>query len=325
MTNKKKTLLQKLNPSNYLEEKEKFFADYHYNPQFTYEHPITSKQLLQHGLPQQKYLDLAQIIVNDAYHHRTETELYATEGPVVSHREVEQKCKVFLTLHNLEHRYRIVWSNSFISRASATSQLIKLKSSAEFRREGLLGLMYHEVGTHVLRRVNYEQQPWFKQKKQFGFGNYLRTEEGLAVIHALIPHTYKSAFRSAVRYLAVNYARQHSFTELWQFLEKYIDDPETRWMVTFRQKRGLPDTSQPGGFTKDLVYFEGMVEVLDWLNKHAFNLTSLYYGKIGLADAPKAVQLNPHFEPILPIFYTNHLETYATEIMEIAKMNHLNS
>ncbi|MEX0895321.1 MAG: tyrosine/phenylalanine carboxypeptidase domain-containing protein [Patescibacteria group bacterium] len=315
--------LKQLIPTNLQEEKEKFFADFSYNPQFVYENEIDESKLHEYGLPEDTILSIAKEIVSKAYLNRNELDIKMNEGPVISEKEVTDKFLSFLKLHNLEKRYRVVWSSSFITRAAILQDLIKLKSGSEFRRDGLTGLLYHEIGTHALRRVNYEKQPWFKRKKKYGFSNYLPTEEGLAVLHSLLPLRYKSAYSSALRYQAVEYAQTHSFSELWSYLSRYIDNFDTRWMVTFRQKRGVSDTSKPGGFTKDLVYFKGVVEVFQWLNNHNFNLEALYFGKLSYKDVDKALQLNPGFTPLLPSFYEVNKEEYAENMREVGELNNL--
>lgn len=258
--------LDQVTPTNLLAEKEKFLADPTYNPQFTYSEPIDEESFYKYGKTKPKYVELANNILEKTYFGRNEADLLMMEGPRISQDEVTKRFQTFFEMHGIEHRFKIVWSSSFISRATINDDTLKLRTNATFHKEGLIGLMYHEIGTHALRTVNYENQPWFKKKKQFGLThNYLKTEEGLAALHALLPHTYKSAYTSAIRYIAVDYARTHSFVELWQFLGTYVQDPETRWMITLRQKRGMTDTSQPGGPTKDLVYFEGVVDVWLWL------------------------------------------------------------
>lgn len=317
------SFLTSLIPTNLNEEKEKFFADQTYNPQFVYHEPIDQNKLSSPGITKKKYLEIARNTLEKAYFHTNETELFAMEGPTISQRDVEKHIYAFLQMHHLEKRFTVSWSSSYISRATITSELIKLRLPADFRKEGLLGMLYHEIGTHALRRLNYEQQPWYKKKKKYGFSDYLKTEEGLATIHALLPHTNKSAFISAIRYMAVNKAQSSSFAETWEFLKTYIDDLERRWMVTLRQKRGLEDTSKPGGYTKDLVYFEGMVEIYQWLEKNNFDITGLYYGKIASEDVSKAVEMNLHFKPALPSFFTIDPEKYAQEIRKIGKVNEL--
>ena len=316
-------LLQDLVPKNLLEEKARFFADQTYNPQFIYKEPIQQESLSEYGVPQKKYLDLATSILEKTYFGRNEQDLYMTKGKRLNQAEVEQRISSFLKLHHLEDRFAVTWSSSFVSRTTITSTTIKLRLPAEFQQEDLLGMLYHEVGTHALRRINYEQQPWFKKKKKYGFGSYLKTEEGIATLHSLLPHSYKSAFIAAIRYLAAEYAATASFVETWEALAPYIENPERRWNVVFRQKRGLEDTSQPGGFSKDLVYFEGMVDVWNWLVSQNFAIADLYYGKLSLEDVPKAVSLNPEFDPLLPFFYTHNFENYRKNMLEIGEYNML--
>ncbi len=317
------SFLQAITPINLLSEKEHFFSDQTYNPRFLYHEEVLPKKLLEHGLPKPNYLALAQEILKKTYFGRNEQDLYLNEGRALSQDEVDTKIKAFLALHKIEDRYQVVWSSSFVSRTTITSDTIKLRLPIDFRTEGLLGMLYHEVGTHALRRINYEQQPWFKKKKKYGFSDYLKTEEGIATLHALIPHSLKSAYVSALRYVAVDFAQKHTFAETWAALAPYIQDYERRWAVVLRQKRGVTDTSKPGGFTKDLVYFEGMVDVWQWLNQRQFSLTDLYYGKIALQDVPQAVALNPDFEPLLPSFFSHDYANYVAQMKEIGEYNML--
>lgn len=317
------SLIQKITPVNLLEEKQKFLANPDYDPQFIYRENLPKETLYRYGLPKQELLVLAEAIVAQAYANRNEADLLMMDGVVMEEHTVNSKITSFLEMHKLAERYEVLWSSSFVSRASITKDTIKLRVGSEFRKDDLLGMLYHEIGTHALRRINYEQQPWFGKKTEYGFKNYLRTEEGLASLHSLLPKSYKSAHKTALRYLAVNFAQNHSFSELWKFLGKYVQDIETRWMITIRQKRGMEDTSQPGGFSKDLVYFEGMVELAHWLQKHNFDLESLYFGKLAVEDVEKARSMNPDFQPTLPSFYTLDVENYKKNILEIIKENQL--
>jgi len=313
--------LDKVTPINLLEEKEKFFADQTYNPQFIFTEPIDQDTLYRYGLPKKEYLDLAKEILDKTYFGRNEKDLIMLEGPILSQNEVNHKFTTFLKMHKLEERFSIVWSTAFTSRASINKNTIKLRNNAEFRKDGTIGLIYHEIGTHALRRINYEKQPWYRKKNEFGLTtDYLRTEEGLAALHSLLPKTFFSAFNSAIRYLAIHYSQNFSFSELWQYIGAYIQDRETRWMVTFRQKRGLTDTSQPGGMTKDLVYFEGMIEVWRWLRDNEYNPTNLYYGKIAHEDSAQAAAISSN-NILLPSFYTLSQEIYKQKMEIIGLFN----
>jgi hypothetical protein len=315
------SLVTRLNPTNFLEEKEKFFQDFSYNPQFTYSEYISPQELIEHGHTNQQHVQLATELLERAYHNRTGTDLENLHGELISDKEATKKTRTFLQMHNLEKRYKIIWSYSFVARTTITDDTIKLRLPSSYRTHSILGMLYHEIGTHALRRINYERQPWFKKKKQYGFGPYLRTEEGLAVLHSYIPEQFRIAHNPALRYVGVDYAQQHSFAETWKFLEQYIEDLDRRWVIVTRFKRGLTDTSQPGGFTKDLVYFEGMIEVWDYLKQHNFDITVPYFGKLAMADADKALKLNPNYEPVLPSFFSINHDQYAEHMMDIGKNN----
>jgi len=315
------SILKRLTPINLLEEKQKFFSDFSYNPQFVYDAVVPDEELYQYGKPDPAFVSLAQSILDKEYKNRNETDLRMNQGSIFSEPEVTRIATDFLEMHALEDRIKIHWSSSFVSRASITPDSLRLRKGSEFRKENLLGMLYHEIGTHAIRRVNYEQQPWFKHKKKYGFSSYLETEEGLASLHSLLPFSYKSAYSTAIRYAASHFSQSHSFSELWSFLEKYIDDLETRWMITFRQKRGVADTSSGSGFTKDLVYFQGMVKVYNWLAKNDFDLYYLYFGKLALEDIELAKKLNPAFEPLLPSFFTLNKQNYVKQIKAIGKAN----
>lgn len=317
--------LAQLVPLNFETEKQKFFAAKgNYNPQFTYADKIRKEDLVANGLPEAKYLKLAQKIVEIGTSEQLEQESRENKQPFLSQAEVTKKVEDFLRMHDLDDRFGILWSSSFVARTSITASTIKLRLPAAFRsHEDLLGMLYHEVGTHALRRVNYEQQPWFKKKKQFGLKSYLRTEEGLASLHSLLPLKNKLAYGSALRYLAVAKAQESSFAETYKFVSQYIEDDERRWAITFKQKRGLTDTSLPGGLTKDLVYFAGLVEVWNYLHNHNFDIAGLYFGKVAYDDVARVREINPEFMPLLPSFYTTDYKKYCLQMEEIGRVNNL--
>lgn len=315
------SLLALLTPINLAEEKKKFFADPEYNPQFIYEEEIPEEELISYGLPTDKHIKLAEKITNLAFKNKSEDDLIEARGKELTQNQVTDKIKLFLKMHGLENRFEIIWSSSFVARTTINATKIKLRLPVSFREEDLLGMLYHEIGTHAIRRINYEQQPWFKKKKKYGFRSYLKTEEGLAVLHSLFPATDKLAYSSALRYLAVVKAQKMSLSRTYQFLSQYIKDPDRCWIATFRQKRGLTDTSKAGGYTKDLVYFEGLVHVWTYLNKHNFNINDIYFGKMSYLDVDKALAMNPDFKPLLPSFYVTNKDKYKAEMKKIGQVN----
>lgn len=72
-------------------------------------------------------------------------------------------------------------------------------------------------------------------------------------------------------------------------MEKHQPDPELRWKECVRVKRGIADTTKPGGtlfcnlgMYKDQIYFMGAINVLR--NRHKINFVELHCGKISVED-----------------------------------------
>jgi len=317
-------LIADLQPLNFLEEKEKFLQNPTYNPKFRYLRVFSEQELAKHGLPNQQYLPLAEKILATTFEKFSGQTLAQEQGEILDQKTVNFELTQFLKKHdNLDKKYRIIWAEDFVSRAAINSDTIKLRFPSTIHKEDLDGLIYHELGTHALRRVNYEQQPWFKKKNKYGFGSYLKTEEGLAVLHSLYPKKSPLAYIAAINFLATLKAQQASFLEVWQFINHYLEDDEKSFNLTFKKKRGLTDTSQPGGFTKDYVYFEGFVETTKFIIANNFPIKELYFGKIAYQDLDKAIALNKNFQPLLPDFYTTSPAQYRSRVLEIAKTNFL--
>lgn len=319
-------LITDLHPVNYQEEKQRFLADPTFDPQFRYVRRFSTDELTSYGFPTDEYLTLAQKILDAIVAHVSPAEIQQLRGEVLNPDTVTTAFENFLTAHGLEGQFQIVWSTEFVSRAAVrTDRTIKLRLPNSIREHDLEGLIYHELGTHVLRQVNYQQQPWYRRKKRHGFSPYLKTEEGLGAIHAALPKTGFSdqTLKNVVNYLAIQKAQEGSFLDVWQFVSQYFTDPDTAFTISFKQKRGLPDTSRPGGFTKDLVYFEGFADTSRFLVRHDFPIEQLYFGKLAWQDIDRAVQLNPDFKPLLPSFYTQDPAYYRQRVTDIAKLNFL--
>lgn len=317
------SFLTNLVPTNLNEEQAKFFANENYNPQFTYAQEVDQEKFLEYGRAQKKYLKFAQKVLDEAYRGKTEADLLAMRGRIMTQKEVTAAIKLFLKEHGISKRYKISWSKDYVIRTTITAHEIKLRLPCNYHQDEVNGMIWHEIGTHGLRRINYEQQPWFKKKKKYGFRSYLKTEEGLATLNAMLAHNYPIGFYSALRYLLVDVALNGSFVDAYDFLAPYISDDKKRWNMAYRAKRGVEDTSLPGGYSKDLVYFEGMVEVWHYLQKNNFDPTDLYIGKIAWEDIKLAKKLNPNFKPLLPNFYTNDPAAFAKKMKEIGQVNFL--
>ena len=130
--------------------------------------------------------------------------------------------------------------------------------------------------------------------------------------------------KSYVTYPAVSLAQQYSFREVFQRLREIGLSTDLSWRLALRTKRGLTDTAQPGGLTRDICYLEGVVMVWDWIINQRHNPRDCYLGRLSLADIPKyrpAAQL-AHIQ--YPEFM-NDMSRYLQQISEIGEANHFQS
>ena len=105
---------------------------------------------------------------------------------------------------------------------------------------------------------------------------------------------------------------------LFNDLEKYVGDPERRWIYCLRVKRGQEDTRYPYSFWKDQVYLKGSMELLKRRAEIDFPL--LYSGKVALEDLPIVSTLATREVMRLPCFLKNERE-YRRHLDSVAEAN----
>lgn len=176
---------------------------------------------------------------------------------------------------------------------------IYVKDEFQFSHNYIRRLVIHEIGTHVLRAENGKEQPFMMFFH--GFPNYLATEEGLAVVNeerfGLLNNENLKNY--AARAIAVQMAMTKSFSEIYNYLLQFFK-PATAFKIATRAKRGLSDTSKPGGCPKDYVYIEGYLKVKEYL-ANGGSINTLYTGKVGVEHAHHLVDMpnlaKPKFLP----------------------------
>lgn len=106
-------------------------------------------------------------------------------------------------------------------------------------------------GTHYLRGVNNNLQPWAtaEGRKRFGLKPANPTEEGLASLHSVLLRRQPYLWRAALLYYTVYHATSMSFSRLFAHIARFVQDPDVRWEYCLRAKRGQTDTSRPGNRT----------------------------------------------------------------------------
>jgi len=160
---------------------------------------------------------------------------------------------------------------------------IFIRSEARFSKERLQGTIAHEIETHAFTAMNGSMQPY--KIFQRGLADYLLTEEGLAVYNQELTESSETEkkYWPASSVIGIYKSLQGSFADVYAEVMQYGFSADRAWKVAIKAKRGMSDTSKPGAFTKDFVYFKGYQMILDYIAKGG-DLENLYYGKINLKD-----------------------------------------
>lgn len=202
----------------------------------------------------------------------------------VSAKELAVRLEKEIKKYNLKG-----WKIEFNENTSSTVSIegglkkITLAPNKMYTEKRVQKLLVHEIGTHVLRAANGEQQEY----KLFmdGVPGYLVTEEGLASYNEESQNLRsKQTQRShAKRVLATYSAQKEGFIKTFNTLRPYNDSDFSTFKLVCRTKRGLGDTSKPGGFLKDHLYLEGLLKIKEFIRKGG-EVQDLYAGKIRVED-----------------------------------------
>uniref|UniRef100_A0A2K5EPZ2 Microtubule associated tyrosine carboxypeptidase 2 n=1 Tax=Aotus nancymaae TaxID=37293 RepID=A0A2K5EPZ2_AOTNA len=196
--------------------------------------------------------------------------------------------------------------------------------------EGCLGggmIMKHEIGRgnpfHLFICINNLQQPWnsWTGRKKHELKPNNPTEEGLASIHSVLFRKDPFLWRAALLYYTVYRASQMSFCELFKDIGRFVKDPNTRWDYCVRAKRGWTDTSQPGCFSKDQVYLDGILQILRYRETIDFYLLTAL-GKVSYEDVDRLKGLAVTENMRVPHFLQDH-GRYMEHLEKIMVVNEL--
>ncbi len=300
-------------PLNLLEEKAKFVDDKTYNPQFKYNRSFTAQELTVWGPPQLKYYDHAVRMMTRYPHQRADQPVY------VSPTDIEAAVDHFNHEYHLLEPISVEFSADFVTRCRISTKTLFFQLPLHYTQDKFQDLYRHELETHMLRRLNQRQQPWASHFK-IDEPNFRRTEEGIASLHTHLLRKDKVFRKSYLTYIAVYLAQQASFTRVYHTLIEYGVSPSTAWNISVRTKRGLEDTSQPGGLTKDICYFEGAVKIWNWILNPENDPHDLYLGRLTVEQLselkPQAKTENLYY----PSFMA-HVDEYRNSVQEIGLIN----
>lgn len=180
-----------------------------------------------------------------------------------------------------------------------------IRNGAQFTANRLKNLVIHEIETHILSAENGKQQPY--NLFQRGFGNYLITQEGLAVYNTIQQGADQkiNEKRGLMTLLTVSATLLKSFVEVAALAKRFNVSDERAFSLALKVKRGLEDTSMKGGFTKGYVYWKGLKEVEAFI-ENGGNLKDLYFGKYNLNSLSEIKNIPNLIEPkYLPRWLNN--------------------
>lgn len=305
------SFISDLTPTNLTEEKNKFLQNQDYNPQFIYKRSFSAEELQEWGVPKQAYFEAVDQLLQQ---FGTEKEFTPT---ITTTEQLTLATQAILKQLNLSEDLHIYFSDQLISRCSITREKIVYRQPIRFNQAEFSNLMNHEIQTHLVRHLNEEKQPWRARPKSklIDF-----TEEGLAGLHSFIDNQDKHMYRTWLNYAAIWLCQQFSFAVTYKKLLLYGATPEKAWFATIRAKRGITDTSQPGGNTKGLIYLEGAVHIARWMQDPEHDPRTLYIGRVTTQELSQLLPQAQLSGLIYPTFMAN-IGEYKEKVNQVAQAN----
>ncbi|TNM92691.1 hypothetical protein fugu_018093 [Takifugu bimaculatus] len=326
---KKLCILSAVKPTNVESEKVKFFkSGFSYNPQFEYSNPVSSLVLARHSNASDRFLTQAVHIMELVLQRYGSFEVFqqVTGGSLLTKSRIWHNVKKYMEKEGCLGEIVVQVTDDLLSRASMTvvnSRPTLTINTSTAREHWLEGMLRHEIGTHYFRGINNCQQPWSRSegRKKHSLKPLNPTEEGLASIHSVLLRKDPSLWRAALLYYTVYQASHMSFTQLFNDLGRFVQDPNTRWDYCVRAKRGQSDTAQPGCFSKDQVYLDGILKILRYRDKINFPLL-MALGKVSYEDVERLKPL-AHMENVRIPHFMQDQARYSQQLAKIMAVNQL--
>jgi hypothetical protein len=185
---------------------------------------------------------------------------------------------------------KIINRGDFHIKLKPKDQLILIAQNLQWPKNGLDSMLAHEIDGHLVRAINMHQGKGILSTQ---FPLYLKTEEGLAsFLGGFCSQNGQADIKeSAVKYLAGKMALEADFKTIFDFMINHGFYQELAYKRAFRLKRGFTDTGKPGLYSKEAMYFEGMLAVKDYIDQGK-SMTKLFAGKFGLSDLDKLPDFN---------------------------------
>lgn len=283
-------ILKLLTPTNLAEEKEKFFSNIEYNPEF-------------------KYLWEEEKIKNDS-DYLLKTALYEAVLEQDNEKIIKAAQKYFAVDIESEHSNAIFDLRREYEKVKAfeldelvdayKQQKLYISKAYSYQYMDIDGSVKHEMA-HVIR---YENGRYNGIKRS---PDYLPTEEGLATyVQDYTPELKSSLFQHAAEYEASRVGVQGSLRDIFDHFISLGFDKDLAWQRAARHKFGFKDTKSPGDIIKPAMYYFNARRILK-LDQN--QIVKLFVGKIGINEALDQKEYKGRFEKdkIIEFFDLNNL------------------
>ncbi len=307
-------------PTNFITEAKKFLLDKSYNPQFLYKEYGEDLTIIKKDLRKIKYDDseLGKLFHDKIIEIDKQLELIEGRGQdnftslskqifgSPTEQDIEEidnivrvppgkRSKNKITSEGLKELFenhllqyglqgwRVILKRHLLTKCVVNrNKKILIQSNSFFNKKRVESLLIHEIDTHLLTSENGSKQKY--RLFNFGFANYLETQEGLAM-HNVISQgkIYSEENHKHILAKATFWAQNNSLSELFIKVKAEKLTDKSALDICFRVKRGIGDTSKHGAFTKDFCYFSGKKKVDNFL-KNGGDLADLYHGKYSIDD-----------------------------------------
>ncbi len=236
----------------------------------------------------------------------------------------EKEARAYLREKLLEtfpqKEFEIKASSSLLSDSSAGRKILKLNPHKAHSIAQLDIFLVHEGWVHLGTSINGSYQ-----KENLWLSSWApRTthlQEGLAILTELITRSMTSErwFKVRLRHEAVAMAEKGSgISSVYEFLLDQNIEKTDALKLSLRVFRGVP---LEGGmaFTKELLYLDGLVDLLQYLRLLNVEFPSLWFGKMSF-DEHRFLNCNKNvFKPILTYFPKRLLEHQVSERLNSLK------
>ena len=231
-------------------------------------------------------------------HNRKACDLPASEKELLSSEKAQKILTKALESYSL-HEWEVSVRPRLVSDCTVGGNKVYVREGAQFEQVHIEALVAHEIETHILTAENGAHQPYALFRN--GCANYLDTQEGLAIYNQnrIYSPFHEKRYNPPRNVLGLAFGLEHSFAETRKYLQEELGyGAEKALSQAIAIKRGLSDTSEPGGFTKSIVYFRGLRAIEQFINDGG-DLAKLYIGKIALEDMELIEKIDGLETPLL--------------------------